>query len=45
VQEVRGPLGPLLASLQEAGRVIDDVGVEPFRLEDYVAQFYGGAPR
>jgi ABC-2 type transport system ATP-binding protein len=46
VQDVRGPLGPLLARLQaQAGRVIHDVSVEPFRLEDYVAQFYGGAPR
>jgi ABC-2 type transport system ATP-binding protein len=38
VTEVRGPLGPLLASLD--GRAIDDVAIEPFRLEDYVAQFY-----
>jgi ABC-2 type transport system ATP-binding protein len=41
--EVRGPLGPLLASLD--GRQIADLTVEPFRLEDYVAQFYGGDPR
>ena len=39
VTEVRGPLGPLLASLQ--GRAIHDVSVEPFRLEDYVSRFYG----
>jgi ABC-2 type transport system ATP-binding protein len=38
VTEVRGPLGPLLASLQ--GRAIQDISVEPFRLEDYVARFY-----
>jgi ABC-type multidrug transport system ATPase subunit len=41
VTDVRGPLGPLLASL--AGRPIHDVAVEPFRLEDYVAQFYAEA--
>jgi len=38
VRDVRGPLGPMLASLD--GRPIHDVAVEPFRLEDYVAQFY-----
>jgi len=38
VTDVRGPMGPLLASL--AGRPIQDVSVEPFRLEDYVARFY-----
>ena len=43
VSDVRGPLGPLLASV--AGRAIHDVAVEPFRLEDYIAQFYGGAGR
>ena len=43
VTDVRGPLGPLLASLE--GRAIHDVAAEPFRLEDYVAQFYGGEPR
>jgi ABC-2 type transport system ATP-binding protein len=40
VTEVRGPLGPLLATLQ--GRPIHDVAVEPFRLEDYVTRFYAG---
>jgi beta-exotoxin I transport system ATP-binding protein len=40
VTEVRGPLGPLLATLQ--GRAIHDVAVEPFRLEDYVTRFYAG---
>jgi ABC-2 type transport system ATP-binding protein len=39
VADVRGPLGPLLASVN--GRPIHDVAVEPFRLEDYVARFYG----
>jgi len=43
VTDVRGPLGPLLASL--AGRAIHDVAVEPFRLEDYIAQFYGDGRR
>jgi ABC-2 type transport system ATP-binding protein len=43
VSDVRGPLGPLLASV--AGRAIHDVAVDPFRLEDYIAQFYGGAGR
>jgi ABC-2 type transport system ATP-binding protein len=38
VTDVRGPIGPLLASLQ--GRQIHDVSIEPFRLEDYVARFY-----
>lgn len=38
VGEVRGPLGPLLATLQ--GRPIEDVAIEPFRLEDYVTRFY-----
>jgi len=44
VTDVRGPLGPLLASLN--GRPIHDVSVEPFKLEHYVARFYaesGGA--
>jgi len=40
VTEVRGPLGPLLATLQ--GRAIHDVAVEAFRLEDYVTRFYAG---
>jgi len=43
VTDVRGPMGPLLASL--AGRPIQDVSVEPFRLEDYVARFYAEAER
>jgi ABC-2 type transport system ATP-binding protein len=38
VTDVRGPLGPLLTSLN--GRVIHDVTVEPFKLEDYIARFY-----
>jgi ABC-2 type transport system ATP-binding protein len=38
ISEVRGPLGPLLATLH--GREIRDVAIEPFRLEDYVAGFY-----
>ena len=43
VTDVRGPLGPLLAGLD--GRAIHDVTVEPFRLEDYVARFYGDGAR
>jgi len=43
VTQIHGPIGPLLASL--AGRAIDDVDVEPFRLEDYIAQFYNGERR
>ena len=43
VTEVTGPLGPLLASFN--GRIVHDISVEPFRLEDYIAQFYGGGVR
>jgi ABC-2 type transport system ATP-binding protein len=43
VRDVSGPLGPLIASLD--GRPIHDIGVEPFRLEDYIAHFYNGAAR
>jgi ABC-2 type transport system ATP-binding protein len=43
VTDVRGPLGPLLASLD--GRPIHDIAVEPFRLEDYIAQYYGDGSR
>jgi beta-exotoxin I transport system ATP-binding protein len=43
VTDVRGPLGPLLASFD--GRPIHDVAVEPFRLEDYIAQYYGEGTR
>ena len=43
VVEVTGPLGPLLASFN--GRPVHDMSVEPFRLEDYIAQFYGGGLR
>ena len=39
VFEVRGPLGPLLQAL--AAYPIHDVHEEPFRLEDYIVQFYG----
>ena len=38
VFEVRGPLGPLLQAL--AAYPIHDVHEEPFRLEDYIVQFY-----
>ena len=43
IVDVTGPLGPLLASFN--GRPVHDVAVEPFRLEDYIAQFYGGGAR
>jgi ABC-2 type transport system ATP-binding protein len=43
VTDVRGPLGPLLSSFN--GRPIHDVAVDPFRLEDYVARFYGDDAR
>jgi ABC-2 type transport system ATP-binding protein len=39
VLDVRGPLGPLLEFL--SGRPVLDLKVEPFRLEDYIARFYG----
>jgi ABC-2 type transport system ATP-binding protein len=41
--DVRGPLGPLLDSLRDRG--VQDIAVDPFKLEDYIAQFYGGARR
>jgi len=41
VLDVRGPLGPLLEFL--AGQPVRDLKVEPFRLEDYIARFYGEA--
>jgi ABC-2 type transport system ATP-binding protein len=43
VIDVKGPLGPILASLN--GHPVHDVSVEPFRLEDYITQFYGGEAR
>jgi ABC-2 type transport system ATP-binding protein len=43
VTKVLGPLGPLLASVKD--RPVHDIAVEPFRLEDYIAQFYDGAAR
>ncbi|HEX9367391.1 MAG TPA: ABC transporter ATP-binding protein [Vicinamibacterales bacterium] len=43
VLDVRGPIGPLVASL--AGLPVHDLVVEPFRLEDYLSQFYGGNAR
>ena len=38
VLDVRGPLGPLIASLD--GLPVDDLRVEPTTLEDYVLRFY-----
>jgi ABC-2 type transport system ATP-binding protein len=43
VVDVRGPIGPLVSAL--AGLPVHDLVVDPFRLEDYVAQFYGGEAR
>ncbi len=39
VLDVRGPLGPLLELL--GGMPVLDLKVEPFKLEDYIARFYG----
>ena len=41
--DVRGPIGPLVGSL--AGLPVHDLVVDPFRLEDYIGQFYGGEAR
>jgi ABC-2 type transport system ATP-binding protein len=38
VVDVRGPIGPLVGAL--AGLPVHDFVVDPFRLEDYIAQFY-----
>jgi len=38
VIDMRGPLGPLVQAL--AGLPVQDVVVEPFKLEDYIAPFY-----
>jgi ABC-2 type transport system ATP-binding protein len=43
VLEVRGPIGPVVAAL--AGLPVRDLSVDPFKLEDYIAQFYGGDAR
>jgi ABC-2 type transport system ATP-binding protein len=41
--EVRGPIGPVVSAL--AGLPVHDLVVDPFRLEDYIASFYGGEAR
>lgn len=41
--DVRGPVGPLVGAL--AGLPVHDLVVDPFRLEDYLSQFYGGESR
>lgn len=41
--DVRGPLGPLMASVRDLPLL--DVRVEPFELEQYVLQFYSGEER
>ena len=38
VLDVRGPIGPVIAAL--AGLPVRDLSVAPFKLEDYIAQFY-----
>ena len=43
ILEIRGAAGPVIAAL--AGLPVRDVAIDPFKLEDYVAQFYNGAPR
>ena len=43
VVDVRGPIGPFVATL--AGLPLQDLVVDPFKLEDYIAQFYGGDAR
>jgi hypothetical protein len=39
VLDVSGPLGALLESLSALS--VHDLQIEPFRLEDYIAKFYG----
>ena len=43
ILDVRGPIGPLVGAL--AGLPVLDLVVDPFKLEDYIGQFYGGEPR
>jgi hypothetical protein len=43
ILDVRGPIGPLVVSL--AGLPVFDLIVDPFKLEDYIGQFYGGEAR
>jgi len=43
VLDVRGPIGPLLGAV--ATLPVHDLVVDPFRLEDHIAQFYGGEAR
>jgi ABC-2 type transport system ATP-binding protein len=39
VVEIHGPLGPLMQSL--SALPVRDLHIEPFRLEEYIARFYG----
>jgi ABC-2 type transport system ATP-binding protein len=41
--DVRGPAGPVVSAL--AGLPVRDLAIDPFKLEDYIARFYSGAPR
>jgi ABC-2 type transport system ATP-binding protein len=43
ILDVRGPIGPLVGAL--AGLPVLDVIIDPFKLEDYIGQFYGGEAR
>jgi len=43
ILDVRGPIGPLVNSV--AGLPVLDLIVDPFKLEDYIGQFYGGEAR
>jgi len=43
ILDVRGAAGPVIAML--AGLPVRDLSIDPFKLEDYIAQFYNGASR
>ena len=43
VLDVRGPVGPVVTAL--GGLPVRDVAIDSFKLEDYIAQFYGGEAR
>jgi ABC-2 type transport system ATP-binding protein len=43
ILDVRGPAGPVVAAL--AGLPVRDLAIDPFKLEDYIAQFYNGGAR
>jgi hypothetical protein len=39
ILEVSGPLGPLMQAV--SALPVHDIRIEPFKLEDYIAGFYG----